>query len=326
MVVLRQNASRAGAFLTRQLTQWEQRASYARYPSFWAYEGKYLPAIGDLIPGTRKVSQEEMQQIGEAVPYIDEAPDVPFVDTVIDEGEYGVLNFVAGVRFSVQHLNALRKSGKSLANTKMKALNIAMAQTIHQAAAFGRPEYNIEGFMSGADVPTAYVAGYDADNVATTAQDHINFISDQIASIEDTTFNTESATAILIPNKLMHIWMRSPVPGTYGSVLNYVTKELNSVRDDKAPLVIRVINEGSADLLEAFGVLPSGTNRDRLVFATIDPEAMRRKFSGFQVLEPQLDDVSYKVLAVESTTGTMWERPISARYVDIDRVTQPLAP
>ncbi|MEM9541761.1 MAG: major capsid family protein [Cyanobacteria bacterium P01_E01_bin.42] len=315
----RTDAAKAGTFLTRQLEQLLPKLYEKKYPNLWAAKGEYLPATGDLEEGAETVVAEVLSSVGEAKILSPDSDDIPMVQVGLEEDKFKAFCIVIGFQYSVPELKKAAKAGRLIRTTRMNASNRAMQEKVHKLAVFGSAKHGASGFFNNPHVPVID-STYNAADPATTAQDHIDFISDVITSVQSGSNLTEGIATIGVPIKLHNIWRKALIPGTSDTVLDHVLDTFGDPRTNGTLRQIVPLNETQSSLLEKHGVHAQGTDKDRLIFAPADPEAISRKFYPAIYMEPQLQLLNWTTIGYCGTTETICEYPLSMRYVDIPKV------
>jgi hypothetical protein len=313
-----QSALNGGLFLSRQLEQILPKLYEKRYPRLWAEEGLYFPATGDLEMGAQTLIEETVTQIGEASIMSDRATDIPAAETIIDETPFKAVCVSIHVNYTIPELAAAQKAGRDLRSIRMSSADRAIKEKIHKLAVFGSAKHGMTGIVNNPNV-TAVDSSYDADNGATTVDDHISFVADNIIKVENDTNLVEGIDTILVPAKLHNIWSKARVTNTSQSVINYLLENFGPSAGGSLRNIIKV-NECRNDQLVANGVTLSGVNDDRVVFLPVTPDAGERKFYGMQTLEPQLMGMDYKVFMYAGTSEAIIHYPGSMLYVDIPKL------
>ena len=311
-------ATNPGMFLSRQLEQVLPKLYEKRYASLWADEGLYLPATGDLEMGADTLVEETVNQIGEAAILADGANDIPVADALINEDRFKAVVIATHFSYSIIELNKAEKAGRSLRDIKVKAADRAMRQRTHKLAVFGSAKHGMTGFFNDANVPVVS-SSYDADNNATTFDDHIDFFADNFTKVKDDTNLVEGIEYVLVPAKLRNIWAKSYQAGNGQSVLRYIIENYGVMSGGTLRGIIEV-NETRAADLEANGVKSPGANVDRIVFLPNNPDAAERKFYGMQLLPPEPVGMGFKTYMYSGTSEPIIHYPGSMLYVDIPKV------
>ena len=308
---------RAGHFLKRQLEQVLPKLYEKRYPRLWSVDSsEILPGFGDLDPGTETLIEETINTAGEAVIYSDKSGDIPTADANIEEFPYKAVMLASAVAWSVAEMNADEKANRNLRANKLFALNRAMMEKKHKLAVFGSAKHGMEGLFNNSNVPVV-TSTYDANTA--TFQDHIDFFSDSFSQVEDSTNLTEGIATVLVTERHHKALVQSVLPGTSTSALTYILDNYSTSAGGTLQRIMKV-NETRAALLEQFGVLPPGTNNDRVVFLPMNPDAVERRFYDTSFLDIQMRALSLYLYAYCGVSETIVHYPTSMLYVDITQV------
>lgn len=318
MVFVNDGVKEAGTFLARSLEQHIPQLYEKKYPRLWAEEGMYLPAVGDLEEGAREVIETTVNQVGEALISADGADDVPLVDVSMDEFPFKATCISAGIKYSIPELKAAMRANQDIKTTRLNGLGKALAERIHKLAVFGSSKHGMNGFFAHPRINLVN-SSYDADGSGVTAQDHIDFISDNLIKVESDSNLTEGIETILVPAKLYNVWAKTILPSTNQNIIRHVLENFGTEAGGTLRQ-IKKVNECQSSYLEKYKAQASGTNKDRVVFMPFDPMAFERKYYPVNFLEPQLQGMSYTLVAYTGTSEVIDHYPGSALYVDIPKL------
>ena len=313
MSTFRQDANDAGIFLSRQLEQLLPRLYEKKYPDLWAERGAFFPASANLEEGAESVAAEMVNTVGEAAILAPSSDDLPIVEVGIDEDKYKAFCVVCGFRYSVPELSKAAKTGKDIRTMRMMASDRAMKERVHKIAVFGSGDHGATGYFNDPNVTVDDSAYTPA---TATAQDHINFIADNINAVENSSNLTEGVATILCPAKLHNIWAKTLIPNTSNTVLKHVMETFGDPATGGVLRQIIKINEARSDQLESFGVHAPGTNKDRVLFGSADEMASERLFYPAIYLEPQLNHLNWDTFGYCGTSEPIFHYPGGFRYVD----------
>jgi len=309
----------AGNFLSHELNRVWGSVLEKRRPAMWGQDGVLIPTSYDLQVGDRNLIEQVVETVGEAVIMDNATDDIPVADFAMSSSTLKTFRMVSSLTYDIFDLATEAAAGKSLNTLRLSALAHTFAEKAHKIALFGSSKHNVKGFLNNANVTVVNASSYDADGSGVTADDHIAFISTQIGKIMADSNLTEGASTILVPAKLYSIWLTSRLSGTSTTVINFLLDSYINNADH--PLKsIRPINELTAAVLEANGVQSGGTNKDRLVLYTPDPELVERKAYPMQTLAPEIDGFGFKVNAHEGCSQVKISYPGSMLYVDIPKI------
>lgn len=307
-----------GAFLSRQLEQLLPRIYEKKYPTLWAEQGMYFPAVGDLEMGAQTIIEEAIEEYGEASIYAGGTTDIPIAEVDITENSYKAVAIVMAASYGYFEMERASKAGKNISILKMNAVDRMIRQRIHKLACFGSSNHSMEGFFNLTGV-SIVDSSYDADNAATTSQDHIDFIKAQLSKVEDDTNLVHRVSTIMVPPALLHEWQGSVVDGG-DSVVKYVLDNFGPASGGGLTQIIAV-NEAKDSELEAYGVKAAATGDDRLIFAASDPDIVERHFYAMGTRPPQERDLNYRVCMYAGTSEPVLHYAGGLLYVDIPTVT-----
>lgn len=307
-----------GTFLARQLEQILPKTYEKRYPRLWAEEGLYVPAVGDLEQGAQTIIEEAVTDIGEAAIYAPGSTDIPYAEVQIAETPYKAVCIVNAFKYGYIEMKRAAKAGKPIDDLRAMAADKVLRQRVHRVACFGSSKHAMTGIYNDANVAVV-ASSYDADGGAVTAQDHVDFVRDQISKIENDSNLTEDVTTILVPPKVYHIWQSVEMPGSGDSVLKFILDNYGTAVGGMLRNIVKA-NECRADQLEAYGVKSAGTNEDRLLFISSNPDTIERHFYPKETLPTQLIGMDYCTYQHCGTSEAIVHYPNGMLYVDIPYV------
>jgi hypothetical protein len=314
----RDSLDQAGSYLSRQLQQFMPRLYRKKYANLWMEQGTYVPAVGDLEAGAREVIETTISERGEAAVTVDGPDDIPMVDVAAAETPFPAVIISVGCQYNVLGLDADRKAGKNINAIRLETMNLAIRERAHKIGCFGSAKHNVNGLFNCPRIPIVN-SNYDADGSGVTAQDHLNFIGDQLVKVESDSNLTEGIDTIAVPAKLHNVWTRTRVPNTDKNVIRQILEDFGPDAGGTLRRIVKM-NECRSDILEANGVMNSGTNKDRLVFMPFDPNAGERKYFAMRRMAPQLVGMNYKVFGYMGTTGFIDHYPQGFLLVDIPKL------
>lgn len=307
-----------GLFLQRQLEQRIPEVYSKRYPNLWAIAGEVLPSVGDLEMGADTITAEILEQAGEAQIYAQGSNDTPLVDVSVSEDQYKVFVFIAAARWSIFELEKARKANKDLNALKLAAVRRAIDERAHKLACFGSVKHGAKGLFNLTGVPVDNNT-FDADATATDADDYIQFFGDIITDVSSNSNSVEEVDTILVPEKLLDVGRRLRLPGSQTSALSYVLENWGAANGGSLRRILPK-NECQSSYLEAYGVHPTGTNKDRLVLLPSNPDALHRKFYALDFLDPQVQGTDWRVIGYSGASEVLCHYPESLSYVDIPKL------
>ena len=315
------DVKQAGIYLRRQLEQVIPRLYAKRDPDLWGADGSVFPVVADLEPGAKTVIEETILENGEAVVMSPGDSDLPTVEVSIDETPFKTYVIAASTKWTIHELLADQKAGRGLQTKRLEAMVRAIQQKVHKIALFGHLTGNAnagQGIYTLGNV-TVNSSTYDGDNPATTADDHIAFIADNMNQVVTSTNKVEAIDTILIPCKLWNIWTKARIPNTSSSIINYILETYNPQNGSTLSRIMPT-NESTASVLEEFGVKAGGTNEDRLIFFPASPDTVEMKMYPLRFLPIQQMGWSFIQYAYLGVSELIDHYPGGMLYVDIPTI------
>ncbi|MGK7892354.1 MAG: major capsid family protein [Xenococcus sp. (in: cyanobacteria)] len=307
----------AGSYLSRQLEQRIGKVYEKKYAPLWAEAGRFLTATPDLDPGATSIIEEIIEAVGKAEELSDMSDDVPLVAISEDENRFKVHCFVLAYKYTITQLHRARKTGDDISLRRAAVVDRILREQVHNVAVFGDKKRGSQGFFNNDQVPVSST-GYNPNTASF--QDHLDFVGERLAKVRKRNHQTEDVSLILVSDDLKFLWNRTRnANGT--TTVSRALMEDYGVANNGTLTGIYSVNECSAEELEAFGVRPSGTDEDRVIFVPESEDVAERHYFPCDYLPPQLRDMSYKVCAYHGTSETIIHYPEAMEYSDIPKVT-----
>ena len=283
--------------------------------------GEIVPTSLDLQPGAELVMQELLDEMAQALILAD-AMDIPMVELGMTEKYYKTYMVAAGYYFTWKSTRGLNYAGKlqAVASRKLALVSRAIAERIHRFAAVGDVRINERGFLNSDRVPVR-ASSFDP-NSGLTANILRSFLIDAIWNgYTNRTGYTRFPSHILISPKLYRLGTDLLMPDSAVSVIDSVRQSIMSGDTTVAApsLTISQAPECSAQYLEATGVQPPATGKDRIVVYSRDPLVVTRQAEPMgQIPAEWLGAVAGKQQYANycCTTPTMWLQGEYGEYID----------
>lgn len=308
----------AGSFLERELLQKLPQVYERRYAQLWAEDGQAITVTGSLDGYAEQIEAELMNSVGEAKEYSDGSTDIPIASSSITTENFNVHIFSMATQHSIFKLRAAQQAGRSIEMVDTNAAVRALRQKVNDVLIFGDTKRGSTGFMNDPNVPLTPSGGYDPNTA--TWQDHIDFFAGVMTDVADRNFLTDNISTIYIPNKLMSKLATTYQTGDSGkSAIEAIVDNFGQAMGGSFQ-GFRVVNETRALLLERFGVRPTGTNEDRIVFAPSSADVVDRLGDAPETMPTQFVDMHFRTVHFMRTSECMIHYPESMQYVDIPQV------
>jgi len=299
-------------FLNRQLEQKLPGILMRKYPGLPFANGQFLPATADLAIGAQTMSREVMEQFGEAVIYSNSTSDLPTITTTIDERGYRAVTFVSGVKWTFDELEKASFANVDVVSRRTQFIPRVFDEAIQKFILAGSEKHGITGFFNNPQVPSEDSAFNP--NTATAA-DFLEFFYQILSETPDRTNLVGGTAIVLVPLRFRQRMAQLFLTGTSVSVLEKVLEVYGPSTGGTLRQIV-AINEMKSDVLESYGIYPSGTNKDLIMLAPVDPSACRRMFNARRPLplEGPVDTV-YKQYYLQSTSEPMFDYPLEFQYI-----------
>lgn len=308
-----------GLFLYRALEQHLPNILGRRYRELYFENGSVIPTVADLEPGAAEVVRDTVDEVGDADIIGDGAFDIPIVDISASEDRYKTFMIASGFSFTFQQERAYEFANKNtqILDRKMKLARRSIAERHNRVAAYGDARLGVTGFVNNA----AVALNNSSFNPNTATEDDLQgFFVDELKAAHRNSNNVEMPMDVLIPSGLYFQLIRKRIPNTSMTVLTYIKEALS--QEGVNFNIMKCLECDSANL-EARGVQASGTNKDRIIFYTKDPDVVERHIELPQLMPNDWVTVKdgRRVYPMFScTTQTIINYPGAFRYSDVAKV------
>ena len=277
-----------------ELEQVLNRTLENQFPNLTFHNGIDVPTTFDLQPGAQTVSSELISVYGEAALMGVRSNDVPLVKITMSKGSAPVVMAVAGWSLDFQSQRSYNFSGKAgiVSDRSVKTVRRVLDEKLHYYAAYGDLNLGSTGLLNKSGVTTS-VSTYNVNSTATTAfSDTLDYL---MAMVLDMAYDTRNVfgegLTILAPAKAFNKMARITDPqDTSVNVFKAFYDRLRAMGAGYESVQILPRFELDSAMLEQarFGVMASGTNRDRWVVYAKNPDVCARQMEeGMAQLFPQ---------------------------------------
>lgn len=301
-------------WLDTELKEYDRELIPTVYPELWGYEGKYLPTTGDLSLGLRGLVYGRMDMVGKAVNYGGKATSVPLVNFGITMEESKVAVGIAAADWGYFDLEAEKVAvqnpqllqSRNLVQNYRQALEKSLREWQHIKAFAGDRDLAMAGLFSNAAVTLSNVT----DNLHTiTASDLYNFFLSRLTTFKKRNKLTTKATSLLISTDLnLSLSKRFGDGSGDGSPMEMLRKLVGSIDE---------VNELNASVLEEYGILAAGSNKDMMLLYENSSEVLDRKYYPIETTEPRLldDQVTFRIIGYTASSEARYKQPLRAEYI-----------
>lgn len=294
------------AFFDRQLEFLKARTYDRLYPEMKSR--MFVPTDEAIPTGAMTFRWEEFDEVGKAKIIASYADDLPMVDVEGTEHVGKIRSVGDGYGYSLQEIRSAAMTNTPLNERRASAARRAVELLIDEILAVGDADNDLPGFLNASSVPV-----YDAPN----------------GTAGTTPWDTKTAAEIREDvNKIISL----TIGATNGVEIGPFDLILPP---DQYTLIAQLKNSDSSDvtilqfLLSANPFLRSvepwyrmdnaatGGSLDRGVLYTRNPEKLEAIVpQEFEQLEPQQENLAWKVPCHARVGGTVFHYPLSARYID----------
>jgi hypothetical protein len=290
--------------------------------------GEVVPTMADLAPGVEQVSEDVINEMGEAL-ILGDAMDIPMVEVGTSMDFYPTFMVAAGYYFSFKSVRSLEFAGtfNTIADRKLGRVARAIAERCHRFSAVGDARFGQRGFLNSDLVPVRTTT-FDPSNVNTTAKQLRDFLMDAVWFMYKSRsgFTRFPSEMLISPSLYEKATTLTMADNSSMSVLQSVLNSVNAgdgSGDMTVPYsTLRIMHapECAAAYLEANGVQPPGTAKDRIVVYSKDPLVVHRNIEPLgQIPLEFLGAVAGKqqFANFQVVTPTIWSAPAMAMYMDV---------
>lgn len=279
--------------------------------------GDIVPTFPDLESGAAEIVSERINEAGQADILSDNANDVPIVDIEVDEDRYKIKLFAAAFPITFQQMRAYdfaESNGRSwsVRTTKQSVAARVIATKANSYSAYGDSRLNTTGMVNDPNV-NVNTSTFNPFAGATTADDLIGFVVEEIGDVRKDTNIVETPDQVLIGVDLDTALTSTRVPDSGITVKQYLINTIDWIS------AITAVPELNSDYLERAGVQAAGTNRDRVVLYPQDPLVIERHIEVTQLVPEQFlynKGLSQYYPMFQAVSPTLVNYPGAMRYID----------
>jgi hypothetical protein len=292
-------------FFNRQL-DYLKRGSYdIRFPNFRAFE--LLPVSTDAGPSAEYIRYQTYEPVGMAKIVPSYADDLPRVDLKASEEISRIYTIACSYGYSIQEIRYAQMAGIPLERRKANAARQAHDYLANRLAWFGDADFNITGFLNNPNVPVA-TAPADGTGGSTrfrdkTADQVIRDLNNLINSIISATNGVERPnTLIMSLDAYSYISTTARSANSDTTILDFFLE--NNPYIDKVEGIwdLKEAGAGGSDVAIAYD-----NNPDKLTLEIPSP---------FEALNPQDNNLEFKVPTISRFGGVIFYYPLSAAVLE----------
>jgi hypothetical protein len=303
-----------GKFLNTELREYEPEILDTIYPEYWGFEGKHIPTKGDLMLGLRKVVYARMDTVGRAVNYGGRATSIPLANFGITLEETPTLVGILAAEWGYFDLEAEKVAkkfpqllqGRDLVKNYRLALEKGLREWMNIRAIFGDPSVGFRGLLNNAKVTQIN----ETLNLYTaTPSDLYNWwITRQTAFKKANYLTSKGIQALVSPDMMLALTKRFGDASGDGNGMKMLQSLFGKITE---------VNELSAAVLEQYGVLAPGTNKDMILFYENSPDVLDRRFTPIEITDAKLldDQITYRTVGFCATTEVRVKQPLRVQYI-----------
>lgn len=317
-----------GSFLYRSLQQQLPKVLRRRLRDLHFHNNDLIPNFDDLQPGVRTLIQEQVLEFGEAKLMAPDSADIPLVEIQATENEYRAVMIVAG--FSIGFGESLAQQAAAqqpyvtridTRRTKMDGARRVIEERANTVAAYGDGTLNFTGLLNNADV-TLTDSAFDPFNASNTADDIADWFLAEVGDLRVDSNNVEYPDTAIVSTELDNLLNRKRLPDSPDTIKSFILRVQNEANPNGQGIKnIYGLQECRSANLEAAGAQAGGTDKDRIVLYTMQPENIERHIMpGLIRLFPEdwvgVKDAKKLYPLYSCVSQTVVSFPGSIRYLD----------
>lgn len=302
-------------FLESEVTRVFPQVMDTEYKELWAYQNSdYIPALPNLMIGEEFIEIWRRDRDGIAKRYNGVATDIPNVSVSLTRDRYTTGHWIIGAEWPkslIQRYQAANRNGliqrRDPVTERLEACREGAAEAINHALIWG--DVNFNGFLNHESVPVENLA---VDIYAQTDITFYNTFRSIIREFKRRSRLLSSQITILVSPDL---WAKL---GDMLSIDNEATffEMLTSSQKGESVAVIQELEELASAELEANGIQPPGTNRDRFIIYQNSTQTLWREFYPPDVSQPMMLPTGRDFMSthLEGSTEVMIKNAMRVRY------------
>lgn len=270
---------------------------------------RLIPMSTEAGPGAQTITYEQFDMVGIAKVVADYARDFPRADVAAKEFTSKVKSLGDSYGYSVQEIRSAAMAGKPLQQRKAMAARRAISQLENRLAFVGDADYDIQGWLTNANIPDVALA---ADGTGSS-----------------TTFATKTPQQIVrdlnvIANAVVTQSNGVEMPNTMLLPIAQKTLLGSTPRSDNSDLTVMKYflqnNEAGITDCEWVNELKASNgfvSADTCIVYDRSPDAMTMEIpQDFEQFAPQLKNLEYEVACHERFGGVLIYYPLSQAKCD----------
>lgn len=326
-----------GLYVQQEVTKYVKDWYRTVYPERWAAYGQHHTAIPDLMLGEKRIVVPRIEAAGRASIHSGRAIDIPLLKlgATADEWDTRVVIMRAEWDYigDIATQEAANKGGfyprRNIVRELMDGLKEKITERIHELVVFGDKAEALDGLFSS-ELPEAVKVAVGTNLHTLPAIELYNTIRKYAKYFHKKSKLTASAVEMLCTIDLYDA-MLTPFEGYNETPLDRLIGTNTDSNHHRFVSRVTPINELTADMLEEYGVFPSGTNRDRFVFCEtrrvagerMAQPSLVRNFYALDYTNPrQATDTTWSMTAFEATSEVQHRTPFKTLYVDYDKFVE----
>lgn len=278
--------------------------------------GTRIPTMATLKPGQTEAKSIALTGVGSAILLAPGASDIPIVRVGLTKDKYPVVLAAAAydVEFQEQRASEYFGMDDDLDEAKIDFTRSAIEERLNRFAAYGEPAIGAFGLYNN---PMVTIVN-SAFNPNTA--DFAGWVSFLVSAITASKIKT-GQVEVLLPENFYSLSQTITAPN------NPETSALQAVEKRFAgrTITFSTVEQGNAAMLEANGVLPAGTDRDRTVVYQLDKTVLSRQIEStvaeFAVGWEQTRGLTKFIPMFACASATKIHQPRKVRYINTVKAT-----
>lgn len=283
--------------LTAQLTEYMTETFVTEFGPTLAMS---IIPVDDRPTPAESITYEQVTNVGAAKELAHYGEDIPTVDAYGAKYTHTVIAAACSYLIDIQSLRAAAMAGIPIETRKEDSAQLAIAQWLDDLAFTGSTRFNIKGLFNHASVPSPITATTGTWSTATGAQ-IVGDVMTLINAVNSQSKQTRNANTLLCD------------PAQFG----YMDKNVAYTSLSAKQMVLSTTGITRIQPLAKLALADHDSTKPRLVAFEASPAVLRLRITQpFELMAPQLSNLTYKTIAHCRSAGLMVYKPYGIAYMD----------
>ena len=332
----------AGKYVREALTRYEAEVDDPVYPEYWAYEGQYHQAVGDLSFGEVDIAKSRIDFTGRAIDYEGKGTVIPLANYGISQDKYKTVTGVLAAEWTWRELRAEETSrgNEYMTNidtvaTYRSGLEKGLREWMHYKAIFGEQigTDSFGGLLTNPflEVINVPVADNGITGTGADADSAYDWFLQETTNFAKASKLTAEGTAIITDIDVMAGLRKRFANNTSdGTALGLITGRTGNSSDSALVRTVNRVNEFSGDAVRdpeignrtTLGGVPVAADADLLLMLDADVQNnLKRHFADVQVMPVYTPDggLTYRQVGMCATSEVILSKPFCARLYVLNK-------